>query len=117
MKHLLAVLAFDILTFVGDNIAVPIAGGIGAGINWVFNKRKNNADAKTVELSNDAQIIAKWMQWGEKMEREVAELQAELRQQKIDCAKETQEMQKQISQHEKRIIELERENSELKRRP
>ena len=115
MRYLLAILAFDVLTFVTDNIAIPIAGGIGAGINWILNKRKNNADAKTVELSNDAQIINKWMQWGEKMEREVAELQAELRQQKIDCAKETHEMQKQISQHERRIIELERENSDLKR--
>lgn len=116
MRYLLAFLAFDALTFVADNIAVPIAGGIGAGINWLFNKRKNNADAKTVELSNDAQIIQKWMHWGEKMERELTEVQAELRQQKIDCAKETQDMQRQIREHEHRIVELERENHELKRK-
>lgn len=110
-----------IMEFILNNIGIPIAAGVGAGINWLFNKRKNNAEAKGVELSNDtieltneATIVDKWIKWSEKMEAELIEVKKELKQQKIDCAEETKVMQSQISSHEMRIFELERENTDLK---
>lgn len=116
MKYLLTFLTVDAIAWISDNIAVPIAGGIGAGINWLFNKRKNNAEAKTVELSNEERIIDKWIKWSEKMESELTEVKNELHQQKVDCDADTQRLQAQIAELENRVLELERENHELKKK-
>ena len=116
MKDLLTFLTVDAIAWISDNIAVPIAGGIGAGINWLLNKRKNNAEAKTVELSNEEKVLDKWIKWSEKMESELTEVKNELHQQKVDCDADTQHLQGQIVELEHRVLELERENNELKKR-
>lgn len=110
-------LSIDVIGFIVENIGYTAATGIGAAISWVVNKRRNSADAKAIELTNDEKVIDKWIQWSEKMEDELTEVKNEMHQQREECAKETEDLQHQIAAHEKRIFELERENDDLKKKP
>lgn len=104
----------DVINWLFEHIGYPLATALGVGAQWLINKRKNTAEAKHVEIDNDGKVIDKWIQWSEKMERNLHEVQQELTAQRMDCDKETRQLQQQISQHERRIFLLEAENNHLK---
>lgn len=105
-----------ITEFIIDNIGYPIATGVGALIQFIIHKRKNNAEAAGVEIDNDTRVVDKWKEWADKMETTVSHLTEKLDKQRIECDQETRQLQEQITMHERRIFMLEAENHQLQKK-
>lgn len=109
---MIKILVIDLVGWLMDNIGVPIAGGLGAGINWLFNKRKNNAETDGEIIKNFKEAIHEWKELREIYKSEIQENRVEIerlreliKKNQIDCDNTNKLMEARIKTLEAEIIE------------
>jgi uncharacterized protein HemX len=90
-----------------NDILVPTIVGIIATVSgWLVGKRQNNANAIAQELANSEAVRVKWQNWSEKLEAHVDKIEAQMKQQRAECERETIELKSMISTLQKQVNEL-----------
>ena len=91
----------ELLSKFWSEMLVFFFGIVGAqGYNHWLNKRKNKADAQTVEIENDEKIARKWREYAEKIEQRLNANETAiqtLKQQHEECENNTILLQREIN--------------------
>lgn len=104
-----------------DTILITTAGSVSTGfVAWFFARKKNAAEAKSVELENVAAAVTIWRQAAEELSKQLKIYNDQLFAQRIENDQlrgEIHELRQEIEALKKQNTKLVKEMKEIKREP